>query len=53
MLFWTLDPTQQDDGTDFPTANKILLTAGTDGQYIILDIENNMVLVRNSLYYPM
>ena len=53
MLFWTLDPTQQDDGTDFPTANKILLTAGTDGQYIILDIENNIVLVRNSLYYPM
>jgi len=53
MLFWTLDPTQQDDGTDFPPANKILLTAGTDGQYIILDIENNMVLVRNSLYYPM
>jgi CubicO group peptidase (beta-lactamase class C family) len=53
MFFWTLAPRQQDDGADFPPANKILLTAGTDGQYIILDVENNMVLVRNSLYYPM
>ena len=53
MGFWTLYPTQQEDETDFPPANKILLMWGYDGQYIILDIENNMVLVRNSLYYPM
>jgi len=53
MFFWTLGPTQQEDETDFPPANKILLMWGYDGQYIILDIENNMVLVRNSLYYPM
>ena len=53
MLFWTLDPIQQNDGTVFPSANKILLTAGTDGQYIIIDFENNMVLVRNSLYFQM
>jgi len=53
MGFWTLWPTQQEDGTDFPPVNKILLMWGYDDQYIFLDIENNMVLVRNSLYYPM
>ena len=52
MQFWTLDPFQQDDGNVFPLANRILLAAGTDGQYLIIDFENNMVLVRNSLYYP-
>ncbi len=53
MGFWTLWPTQQEDGTDYPPVNKILLMWGYDGQYIFLDIENNMALVRNSLYYPL
>ena len=53
LTFWTLDSVQQDDGTMFPSANKVHSAIGTDGQYVIIDFENNMVLVRNSLYYPM
>ena len=52
MQFWTFstDITQQ-DGTIFPTY-PIYSAIGFDGQYIIIDFEENMVIVRNSLYYP-
>ena len=53
MKFWTLDPVEQDDGAVFPLANTVHTTIGYDGQYVVIDFENNMVLVRNSLYYPM
>ena len=36
----------------FPAPNTIYSTIGFDGQYIMIDFENNMVVARNSLYHP-
>ena len=52
LKFWTLFPQQQQDGTVYPPANKIYSTIGFDGQYIMMDFENNLIVVRNSIYYP-
>ncbi len=52
LQFWTLTPSPQDDGSVYPPANRIYSTIGFDGQYITLDFDNNMILVRNSLYSP-
>ena len=53
MQFWTLDfPRVQSDGVEFPTY-PIYYAAGYDGQFIIIDYEKNLVIVRNSLYFPL
>ena len=36
-----------------PKENTLYATQGFDGQYIVIDFENNMIIGRNSLYYPM
>ena len=52
MHFWTFSyPRTQPDGVVFPTY-PIYSAIGFDGQYIIIDFVENMVIVRNSLYYP-
>ena len=52
MHFWTFSyPITQPDGVVFP-AYPIYSAIGFDGQYIIIDFVENMVIVRNSLYYP-
>jgi len=52
MLFWTFGfPYTQEDGTEFPTY-PIYTAVGFDGQYIIIDFEKEMVVIRNSLYHP-
>ena len=52
MQFWTFSfPITQPDGTEFPTY-PIYSAIGFDGQYVIIDFEQNMVIVRNSLYFP-
>ncbi len=35
-----------------PSISKIIYAAGFDGQYILIDFENNILISRNSLYYP-
>ena len=52
LKFWTISPQRQSDGTFYPPANTIYSTIGFDGQYIMIDFDNNMVVVRNSIYYP-
>jgi CubicO group peptidase (beta-lactamase class C family) len=52
LKFWTIGSITQPDGTIFPDANTIYSTIGFDGQYIMIDFENNMVVTRNSLYQP-
>ena len=52
MQFWTFSfPITQEDGNEFPTY-PIYSAIGFDGQYIIIDFEKNMVVIRNSLYHP-
>ena len=52
MQFWTFSfPRIQEDGIEFPTY-PIYSAIGYDGQYIIIDFEKNMVVIRNSLYHP-
>ena len=52
MHFWTFSyPITQSDGVVFP-AYPIYSAIGFDGQYIIIDFVENMVIVRNSLYFP-
>jgi hypothetical protein len=36
----------------YPLPNTLISTIGFDGQYISLDFDNNIVVVRNSLYSP-
>lgn len=52
LKFWTIAPGRQADGSFYPPANTIYSTIGFDGQYIMVDFDNNMVVVRNSIYYP-
>ena len=52
LKFWTIIPSAQSDGSYFPPANAIYAANGFDGQYIMIDFEKNMLVVRNSLYYP-
>ena len=52
LKFWTIGSITQPDGTIFPDTNTIYSTIGFDGQYIMIDFENNMVVTRNSLYQP-
>ena len=52
LQFWTTMPTSQSDGSMYPPANTIYATQGFDGQYIMIDFDRNLVVVRTSLYYP-
>ena len=52
LKFWTIGSITQSDGVVFPAPNTIYSTIGFDGQYIMIDFENNMVVARNSLYHP-
>jgi CubicO group peptidase (beta-lactamase class C family) len=50
LKFWTITPRQQDDGSLFPDEFTLFSTIGFDGQYIVIDFENDLIVVRNSLY---
>ena len=50
LQFWTLTPRTVSDGSTFPAPNTIYTTIGFDGQYIMMDFTNNMLVLRNSLY---
>ena len=52
LQFWSITASLQDDGSVYPLPNTLISTIGFDGQYISLDFENNIVVVRNSLYSP-
>jgi CubicO group peptidase (beta-lactamase class C family) len=52
LQFWTIMPSSQSDGSMYPPANTIYATQGFDGQYIMIDFDRNLVVVRTSLYYP-
>ena len=52
LQFWTTMPTSQSDGSMYPPANTIYATQGFDGQYIMIDFDRDLVVVRTSLYYP-
>lgn len=52
LQFWTTMPTTQSDGTSYPPAYSIYATQGFDGQYIMIDFDRDLVVVRTSLYYP-
>ena len=52
LQFWTIMPRSQSDGSMYPPANSIYATQGFDGQYIMIDFDRNLVVVRTSLYYP-
>ncbi|MGB1403236.1 MAG: serine hydrolase domain-containing protein [Porticoccaceae bacterium] len=52
LQFWTTMPVSQSDGSMYPPANTIYATQGFDGQYIMIDFDRNLVVVRTSLYYP-
>ena len=45
-------PTTQSDGASYPPAYSIYATQGFDGQYIMIDFDRDLVVVRTSLYYP-
>jgi len=56
LQFWTLYPRDveslpnQGFEDTFPEKNTIYHTMGFDGQYILIDFTNNMLVLRNSLY---
>ena len=52
LKFWSIFPETQEDGSVYPLPNTLISTTGFDGQYITIDFDNNIVVVRNSLYSP-
>ena len=56
LKFWTISTSNvlnsAGESTAFPPANTIYSTIGFDGQYIVIDFENDMVIARNSFYHP-
>jgi|TARA_B110000483_G_scaffold104681_1_gene127743 CubicO group peptidase (beta-lactamase class C family) len=48
LQFWTLCS----DPTSSPCSEYVISTIGFDGQYIMIDFERNLVVVRASLYEP-
>jgi CubicO group peptidase (beta-lactamase class C family) len=52
LKFWSIIPQNQDDGVIYPPPNTLISTTGFDGQYITVDFDNNIVMVRNGLYSP-
>lgn len=52
LKFWTITSALQEDGSVYPPKNTLISTIGFDGQYITIDFDNNIVVVRNGLYSP-
>lgn len=52
LKFWSIIPEVQEDGSVYPLPNTLISTTGFDGQYITIDWDNNIVVVRNGLYSP-
>ena len=54
LKFWTISPADvvnsSGESVSYPPSNTLFSTIGFDGQYIIIDFENNMVIARNSFY---
>ena len=52
LKFWTVFSRSLGNNVVYPPANKLYATKGFDGQYIVIDYDNNMIVVRNSIYTP-
>lgn len=52
LQFWKICEKPPDQNGNCPDNNFIHSTIGFDGQYIMIDFNRNMVVVRNSLYAP-
>jgi len=52
LKFWTIFPRRLANDVIYPPVNKLYATQGFDGQYIVIDYDNNMIVVRNSIYNP-
>lgn len=49
--FWYA-PSSYFSSAPMPSVNKLIYADGFDGQYILIDFENKILIARNSLYYP-
>ncbi len=52
LQFWNLCSSPLDSNGDCPNNDWITSTIGYDGQYIMIDFNRNLVVVRSSLYEP-
>jgi len=52
LQFWNLCASPLDENNNCPNADWITSTIGYDGQYIMIDFNRNIVVVRSSLYEP-
>ena len=50
LQFWTILPAWMAGGDIYPAPNTLYSAIGFDGQYITIDYDLKMVIVRNSLY---
>lgn len=52
LQFWNLCASPLDENNNCPNQDWITSTIGFDGQYIMIDFNRNIVVVRSSLYEP-
>ena len=52
LRFWNLCSSPLDENNNCPNEDCITSTIGYDGQYIMIDFNRNIVVVRSSLYEP-
>ena len=52
LQFWNLCSSPLDEDNNCPNGDWITSTIGYDGQYIMIDFNRNIVVVRSSLYEP-
>ena len=52
LQFWNLCSSPLDENNNCPNDDWITSTIGYDGQYIMIDFNRNIVVVRSSLYEP-
>jgi hypothetical protein len=52
LQFWNLCSSPLDENNNCPNGDWITSTIGYDGQYIMIDFNRNIVVVRSSLYEP-
>ena len=52
LQFWNLCSRPLDENNNCPNGDWITSTIGYDGQYIMIDFNRNIVVVRSSLYEP-
>tara|TARA_A100000164_G_scaffold143484_1_gene127348 strand:- start:414 stop:1742 length:1329 start_codon:yes stop_codon:yes gene_type:complete len=50
LKFWSISSNYISSPS--PSVSKFIFAIGFDGQYIGIDFENNIIIARNSLYYP-